>query len=156
MDQITSLLTKYFGDGITCLEGLRGDPEVVLHRPEQVVEMLELLRDNGFSMLIDVTAVHFPEEENDYQVVYNLLAMEPVLRLLVKVPIASKGEDPAVASVSGIFKTANWLEREVFDMFGIRFLNHPNLKRILMWEGYKGHPLRKDFPLEGDNLHCYD
>lgn len=156
MDQITSLLTKYFDDAISCSKGVRADALVVLHQPERIVEMLELLRDNGFSMLIDVTAVHYPEQEADFHVIYNLLAMEPKLRLLVKVPLSSETGDPEVDTVSGVFKTANWLEREVFDMFGVRFRNHPNLERILMWENHKGHPLRKDFPLEGDNLHCYD
>ena len=156
MDQITSLLTKYFGEEISCSLGIRGDTVVTLHNASKIVEMMELLRDNGFTMLIDVTAVHYPGEDADYHMIYNLLAMEPVLRILVRVPLVSGEGDPEIDSVAHVFKTANWLEREVYDMFGVRFHNHPNLKRILMWDTYKGHPLRKDFPLEGDNLHCYD
>ena len=85
MDQITSLLTKYFGEEITCSLAIRGDAVVTLHNASKIVEMMELLRDNGFTMLIDVTAVHYPEHDADYHVIYNLLAMEPVLRMLVRV-----------------------------------------------------------------------
>jgi len=154
MKQITDLLTKYFGEAVRFETGLRGDEMVVLTEPDRIVEMMELLRDNGFSMLVDLTAVHYPDREAPFEVIYNLLAMEPLLRMFVKVPLCTT--EPEIESVAGVFKSANWFEREVFDMFGIRFRNHPNLKRILMWESYEGHPLRKDFPLEGDNLHCYD
>ncbi len=154
MKQTIGLLTKYFGEGIEVQPGLRDETFIILKDASRVKEAMELLRDNGFSMLIDLTAVHYPGREKQFELVYNMLAMEPLLRLLLKVPL--EGEYPEVDSVSSVFKTANWYEREVFDMFGIRFKNHPNLKRILMWEDYEGHPLRKEFPLEGDNLHCYD
>ncbi|NOZ12405.1 MAG: NADH-quinone oxidoreductase subunit C [Acidobacteria bacterium] len=154
MKQTIGLLTKYFGEGIEVQTGLRDETFILLKDASRIKEAMELLRDNGFSMLIDLTAVHYPGREKQFELVYNMLAMEPLLRLLLKVPL--EGEYPEVDSVSSVFKTANWYEREVFDMFGIRFKDHPNLKRILMWEDYEGHPLRKEFPLEGDNLHCYD
>jgi len=154
MKQITSLLTKYFADSIEFKEGLRKDTFLVLKDPSKITELLQFLKENGFNMLIDLTAVHYPHKENKFEVVYNMLSMEPYLRILVKVPL--KEDWPEIDSVSSIYKTANWYEREVYDMFGIRFKNHPNLKRILMWDEFEGHPLRKEYPLEGDNLHCHD
>ncbi len=154
MKQTIGLLTKFFGDQVEIETGIRGETFVILKDPLRIRETMELLRDNGFTMLIDLTAVHYPGRKHNFELIYNMLAMAPLLRLLVKVPLA--GESPEIASVTPVFKTANWYEREVYDMFGIRFTGHPNLKRILMWEDYNGHPLRKDFPLEGDNLHCYD
>ncbi len=154
MKQTIGLLTKYFGDSVAVEPGLRDETFITLKDELRIREAMELLRDNGFSMLIDLTAVHYPRREHEFELIYNMLAMEPLLRLIVKLPL--KGEKPEVESVSSVFKTANWYEREVYDMFGVRFKNHPNLKRILMWENYEGHPLRKEFPLEGDNLHCYD
>ncbi len=154
MKQTIGLLTKYFGDIIEVQPGLRDETFILLKDASRIRESMELLRDNGFSMLIDLTAVHYPKREQKFELIYNMLAMEPLLRLVVKVPL--EGKYPEVESVSSVFKTANWYEREVYDMFGVRFKNHPNLKRILMWEKYEGHPLRKEFPLEGDNLHCYD
>lgn len=156
MEQIIDLLTRYFAKEIRYEEGLRGDGVVHVLNPERIATVLELLRDNGFSMLVDVTAAHYSERDAEFEVIYNLLGMDSRLRLLVKVFISNGEGGPAVDSVTHLFKSANWHEREVFDMFGIRFRNHPNLKRILMWETYEGHPLRKDFPLEGDNLHCHD
>lgn len=154
MKQTISLLTKYFGEAVQAEQGLRGETFVILKDPSRIVEMMVFLKDNGFSMLIDLTAVHYPDREHQFELIYNCLGMESRLRLIVKLPLSE--DFPEVDSVTPVFKTANWYEREVFDMFGIQFKNHPNLKRILMWEGYKGHPLRKEFPLEGDNLHCYD
>ncbi len=154
MKQTIGLLTKYFGDIVEVEPGLRDETFIILKDPSRIRDAMELLRDNGFSMLIDLTAVHYPKRGEKFELIYNMLAMEPLLRLLVKVPL--EGEHPEVESISSVFKTANWYEREVYDMFGVRFTNHPNLKRILMWEDYEGHPLRKEFPLEGDNLHCYD
>jgi len=106
MDQITSLLTKYFGEEITCSLAIRGDAVVTLHNASKIVEMMELLRDNGFTMLIDVTAVHYPDKDADYHVIYNLLAMEPVLRMLVRVPLVSGDGDPEIESVSRVTRTS--------------------------------------------------
>ncbi len=154
MKQIMSLLTRYFGDSIEFQEGLRGETFLILKDPAKIVDVLTFLKENGFNMLIDLTAVHYPHKEYRFEVIYNMLSMEPYMRLIVKVPL--KDDWPEIDSVTSLYKTANWYEREVYDMFGIRFKNHPNLKRILMWEGFDGHPLRKEYPLEGDNLHCHD
>jgi len=154
MKQTIGLLTKYFGEIVEVKPGLRDETFVLVKDASRIREAMELLRDNGFSMLIDLTAVHYPNGKAKFELIYNMLSMDRNLRLILKVFL--EDDYPEVESVSSVFKTANWYEREVFDMFGVRFKNHPNLKRILMWDSYEGHPLRKEFPLEGDNLHCYD
>jgi len=154
MKQIIDLLTKFLGDSVEFTEGLRGDAIILLKDSSKIIETLNLLKENGFTMLIDLTAVHFPKKDFKFDLIYNLLSMETNERVILKLQFVE--DYPEVDSVSHIYDAANWFEREVFDMFGIKFKNHPNLKRILMWEGYEGHPLRKEFPLEGDNLHCYD
>jgi NADH-quinone oxidoreductase subunit C len=101
----------------------------------------------GFTFLVDLTAVDWPERaEGRFDVVYWLHRFSDSARLRLKVTV---GDSVEVPSVTGIWKVANWMEREAFDMFGIYFGGHPNLERILTWEGFNGYPLRKDFPLEG-------
>jgi NADH-quinone oxidoreductase subunit C len=102
-----------------------------------------------YDLLSDVTAVEFRDREQPIEVVWHLrsLPYRRFLRLKVLLP---KGQPLAVPSVWGVYKGADWLERECYDMFGVRFEGHPDLRRILMWEGYaEGYPLRKDFPLRG-------
>lgn len=113
-------------------------------KPAQITPVLEYLRDEcGFDYLVDVTAVHWPKREaSQFDVVYILYSFERNTRIRVKVGLKD-GE--TIASVVGIFVTADWLEREVFDMFGIEFAGHPGLKRILMPDEWEGYPLRKDY-----------
>ena len=99
-----------------------------------------------FKQLIDITAVDYPEREKRFKVVYLLLSHEKNLRILVNINIDEKTHVP---SITKIFPSANWMEREVFDMYGISFKDHPDLRRILTDCGFKGYPLRKDFPLTG-------
>lgn len=116
---------------------------------EFVHDLLQLLRDDrecDFAMLIDVTAVDFPDRAERFEVVYNLLSLRQNQRARVKVCIE---EDQAVPSACDIFSSAEWYEREVWDMFGIFFDGNPDLRRILTDYGFEGHPLRKDFPLSG-------
>ena len=101
-----------------------------------------------FKQLIDITAVDFPENEKRFKIVYLLLSHENNLRIIISSAI---DETSSVPSITKIFPSANWMEREVFDMYGIKFKNHPDLRRILTDYGFKGHPLRKDFPLTGHN-----
>ena len=101
-----------------------------------------------FRQLIDITAVDYPESENRFKLIYFLLSHENNLRLNIEFFIK---ENDLVSSVTTIFPSANWMEREVFDMFGISFNDHPDLRRILTDYNFKGHPLRKDFPLTGHN-----
>ena len=101
----------------------------------------------GFDYLVDISSVDHFGDELRFEVVYELYSMGHGTHLRLKIPVS---EDSCEApTVSDIWPTANWHEREVYDMMGIRFTDHPDLRRILMWEGYPFHPLRKDFPLEG-------
>jgi NADH-quinone oxidoreductase subunit C len=108
-----------------------------------VFELLHVLRDEEeYDYCVDVTAAHYPQREKQFDVVYILYSFPRNHRTRVKVMVA---ENAPVASVTSIWPTSNWLEREVYDMFGIRFEGHPDLKRILLPDGWKGHPLRKDY-----------
>jgi len=106
-----------------------------------------LKTERGFAFLVDLTAVDWPErDEGRFDVVYWMHRFEDQARLRLVTVVA---EDQIIESVAGVWKVANWMEREVYDLFGIAFANHPSLERILTWEGFNGHPLRKDFPVEG-------
>jgi NADH-quinone oxidoreductase subunit C len=108
-----------------------------------------LKSESGFTLLADLTAMHFPKEEKQFQVVYQLYSFTRNERLRLKVPVAD-GE--TVESVIPVWGVADWLEREVYDMFGVRFEHHPNLRRILLPDEWQGFPLRKDYPiLQQDN-----
>jgi len=114
-----------------------------------VTKLLTFLRDDQncqFKQLVDVTAVDYPDREARFTVVYNLLSLRHNQRVRVKTAVA---EGTTLASVVGVFSSANWLEREVWDMFGVAFSGHPDLRRILTDYGFRGHPLRKDFPTTG-------
>ncbi len=114
---------------------------------ESLSSVLAALKELGYKFLVDLTAVDWKERpEGRFDVVYWLHRHADSARLRVKVAVPEGQEVPSAVS---LWPTANWLEREVFDMFGIYFADHPNLERILTWEGFNGHPLRKDFPIEG-------
>jgi NADH-quinone oxidoreductase subunit C len=120
------------------------------------VKVLTLLRNDHncqFKQLVDLTAVDFPDQAERFQVVYNLLSLKQNQRIRVKL---TTDERTPVASVSAVFSSAIWLEREAWDMFGILFSDHPDLRRILTDYGFEGHPLRKDFPLTGFKEVRYD
>ena len=113
-----------------------------------VVQFLKSNEDCKFKQLIDIAGVDYPENEKRFELVYLFLSHENNLRikLLIKFQMSQ-----SISSLTKIFPSANWMEREVFDMYGIKFKNHPDLRRILTDYGFKGHPLRKDFPLTGFN-----
>ena len=113
-----------------------------------VILFLKTNENTKFRQLIDITAVDFPEKEQRFKIVYLLLSHEFNTRVLIEFDI-SEGEK--VPSLTKIFPSANWMEREVFDMYGIDFKDHPDLRRILTDYGFEGYPLRKDFPLTGHN-----
>jgi len=116
---------------------------------DNLVSTILFLKTNDkcrFKQLIDITAVDYPEKEKRFKMVYLLLSHENNLRIIVNTNIYEKTEVP---SITKIFPSANWMEREVFDMYGIFFKNHPDLRRILTDYGFEGYPLRKDFPLTG-------
>jgi NADH-quinone oxidoreductase subunit C len=115
----------------------------------EIVATLKMLRDDPmgrFSQLMDLCGVDYPERRKRFDVVYHLLSMETNLRIRVKVPVA---EDDAIPTAVPVFPNADWYEREAFDMFGIVFDGHPDMRRILTDYGFEGYPLRKDFPLTG-------
>jgi len=118
---------------------------------ENLLDVVLFLKNNNqtkFKQLIDITAVDYPENEKRFKLVYLLLSHEYNSRILIDFFI---NENEIVTSLTSIFPSSNWMEREVFDMYGIKFKNHPDLRRILTDYGFKGHPLRKDFPLTGHN-----
>ena len=117
--------------------------------PDRIVEVCNFLRDDpdaAFNYLSDLTCVHYPmRQEAPFEVVYNLYSIRRNERVRLKVSIT---ETSGVDSVTGVWPTANWMEREVYDLFGVNFKNHPDLRRILLPDDWEGHPLRKDYPLE--------
>ncbi len=113
-----------------------------------VVIFLKTNKETKFKQLIDITAVDYPEKEKRFKLVYLFLSHEFNQRILIDYEI---NEKQTVKSLTSVFPSANWMEREVFDMYGIIFKDHPDLRRILTDYGFEGHPLRKDFPLTGHN-----
>jgi NADH-quinone oxidoreductase subunit C len=119
----------------------------------RLVEFLKTDQACRFSTLIDITAVDHPERRPRFEMVYHFLSMYQNHRIRLRFGV---GEDQMVASVAGVHPSANWYEREVFDMFGILFSGHPDLRRLLTDYGFRGHPLRKDFPTTGYTEVRYD
>jgi NADH-quinone oxidoreductase subunit C len=125
----------------------QGDATAII-RPEALREIMRFLRDDPrtrFNLLVDITAVDHLGRKPRFDVVYHLLSLQMRRRIRIKVRLEEA--NPSVESVTSLWGSADWLEREVWDMFGIRFTGHPNLKRILMYEEFQGHPLRKDYPV---------
>jgi NADH-quinone oxidoreductase subunit C len=133
--------------------GVPGEQMYVRIPPERLVEVMTFLHDDpqmAFEQLCDLTVVdylNFPDATDRFGVVYSLLSVSKGHRIWAKCFV--NDPQPAVPSVTGIWRGAEWLEREMWDMFGIRFEGHPDLRRILTWEGFEAHPLRKDYPLRG-------
>lgn len=144
-------LRARFGDAIQRVEVVWGETNVLVDRA-RVFEIVQWLHDDPgqrYDYLSDVTAVEYRDLERPIEVVWHLRSL-PYRRFLRLKAILPKDQPLAVASVWPIYRGADWLERECYDMFGIRFTGHPDLRRLLMWEGYReGFPLRKDFPLRG-------
>ena len=118
---------------------------------EDLLDVILLLKTNKnikFRQLIDITAVDYPESQKRFKIVYLLLSHEFNQRIILSYFIS---ENEKISSLTKIFPSANWMEREVFDMYGIKFNDHPDMRRILTDYGFEGHPLRKDFPLTGHN-----
>ncbi len=125
----------------------RGETTLIVKR-EQIAEMTRCCREElGFDFLTDISSVDNFGEEPRFEVVYELYAMERGQHLRLKLTVSE--DDLSVPTVSAVWPTADWHEREIYDMMGIGFSGHPDLRRILMWDGYPYFPLRKDFPLAG-------
>jgi NADH-quinone oxidoreductase subunit C len=148
LQELGGYLTESLGADVERFEVIRG--EAILWVPASaLVKVMTVLRDDPkclFKMVVDICGVDYPEREKRFEVVYNLLSLKYNLRLRVKV---AAGEDEPVPSVTGIYSVAAWFEREAWDLYGIYFSDHPDLRRILTDYGFEGHPLRKDFPLTG-------
>lgn len=141
-------ITSRFGEGITGRTEFRGELTLALN-PDALRPVCEFCRDElGFDFLLDISSIDNFEHEPRYEVVYELYSLTSNLHLRLKT-VAVGDDEPSVPTVCDLWPTANWHEREAWDMMGIRFTGHPDLRRIIMWEGYPYHPLRKDFPLEG-------
>jgi NADH-quinone oxidoreductase subunit C len=116
-----------------------------------LVDVIQFLKSNDtckFRQLIDIAGVDYPDEDNRFQLIYLFLSHENNSRIKLKIKFQV---NQIIPSITKIFPSANWMEREVFDMYGVKFKNHPDLRRILTDYNFKGHPLRKDFPLSGFN-----
>jgi NADH-quinone oxidoreductase subunit C len=141
---IEEIRTK-LGEAVEGVSESFGDP-VLTVRPGSLRSLMAALRDAPFdyAVLLDLTCVDYAANEGRFELVYHLYSLSRNVRLRVKasVPVA----DPAAESLTGLWKNADWLEREVFDMFGVRFSGHPYLRRLLTYEGFEGHPLRKSYP----------
>ena len=148
LEKLGRSLVKASKGAFTGYEVMYGELNVV-GPADRIVEALTGLRDSAdgaFTQLIDLAGVDYPEREKRFDVVYHLLSLTKNLRVRVKV---QTDEDTAVPSVTGVFPVADWFEREAFDMYGVFFSGHPDLRRILTDYGFHGHPLRKDFPMTG-------
>ena len=119
---------------------------IVLSSIENITSILKLNSICKFRTLIDITAIDYPAEEKRFTLVYHYLSMQQNIRVRIK---SSIKEGQIIPSITKLFPAANWFEREVFDMYGILFSNHPDMRRILTDYGFQGHPLRKDFPTTG-------
>ncbi|UUX50253.1 NADH-quinone oxidoreductase subunit C [Nisaea acidiphila] len=132
------------------------DELVLRTRPQHICKVLTFLRDDSqcqFRCLVDICGTDYPERELRFDVVYNLLSVQQNNRIRVKV---ATDEQTPVPSVAEVFPSANWFERETWDMYGVFFSDHPDLRRLLTDYGFEGHPLRKDFPLTGHVEVRYD
>ncbi len=157
--QVVAALTERFPDIAFAPSALAAtkrpeDEQTCVRVPaERLVEVMEFLCDDPrcrFEQLCDLTCVdylNFPKARDRFGVTYSLLSLSLEQRIWAKCFV--NDPDPEVPSVTGIWKGAEWMEREVYDLFGVRFTNHPDLRRIMTWEGFKAHPLRKDYPLRG-------
>ena len=150
---ILQFIQEKFQQDILSTHSFRDDETVILN-PQALRLFASFLKETpelAFNFLMDVTAVdylHFAKGETKksprFEVIYHFYSLKGNHRLRLKVPVEEK--NPEVDTLSDLWASANWFEREVWDMFGIRFKGHPNLKRILMYDEFKGHPLRKDYP----------
>ena len=146
-DQIDRINLKYKG-AILDSHNFRGDQTFMVQK-NVLIDLFKFLRDDpslDFKFLMDLTAVDYlNRKDNRFEVVYHFYSLKHNARLRVKVPVSE--DDCTIDSVSSLWKTANWYEREVWDLYGIKFNGHPDMRRILLYEEFKGHPLRKDYPI---------
>jgi NADH-quinone oxidoreductase subunit C/D len=148
-------LKKQFPDAVTDTLSFRGEETVVV-KNDAILPVCQFLAADpalSFDFLTDICGVDYPEREKRFEVVYHLYSMGRKTRLRLKTAV---GEGESLSTVESVWKAATWFEREAYDMLGVAFDGHSDLRRILTWDGYKGHPLRKDFPLKGEDFERYE
>ncbi len=148
---LVDVVRERFGSAVLESHAQHGDETIVVH-PANWKEVARFLRDEPraqMNMLVDLTAVDYPEREPRFEVVAHYLSLQKGHRLRVKARIGdADGDDAEIDSLADLWGSANWMEREAWDMFGINFLGHPDLRRILMYPEFEGHPLRRDYPAD--------
>jgi NADH-quinone oxidoreductase subunit C len=151
MAELVERLKTMLGEAVISTSQALGEQSIVARR-EDILDVMRRLRDDQgllFNFMMDLTAVDYlgrRGSDSRFEVVYHLYSLKHNHRVRVKVPVPEK--DPTVNSIVSIWKAADWFEREVWDMYGITFNGHPNMKRILLYEEFVGHPLRKDYPIK--------
>lgn len=146
---IIQKVKEKFNSSIEEITEFRGDLSITIKK-DKIVELAKLLKEDDnlhFETCIDVTAIDWAKRKNRFTVVYHVYSYQNNFTLRLKANIDD--EPPQIDSVTSVWKSANWYERETYDMYGIIFINHPDLRRIYMPEGFEYHPLRKDFPVLG-------
>ena len=145
--ELLESLSQLFGSKIQVKTEFRGEATYTIG-PDDLREVARFCRDDlSFDYLIDITSIDNFGQEPRFEIVYELYSLTLAVHLRLKLSVSE--ETSAVDTISDIWPTANWHEREIYDMMGIKFNGHPDLRRILMWDGYPYYPLRKEFPLEG-------
>ena len=148
LSEMAAYLSQSMAADVLSADVERGELVIVVQRAS-IVSVINFLRDDAkcqFTQLLDICGVDFPEREERFDVVYHLISMNRNQRIRVKV---TAGEQTPVPSITSVYACADWFEREVWDMYGVFFSDHPDLRRILTDYGFDGHPQRKDFPLTG-------
>jgi len=152
--EVANKIRDQFAPAITGEVAFRGEMSFTLQKPA-VRDACRFAKETlGFDYLLDITSVDHFGDEPRFELVYELYGLAHGVHLRLKCTVSE--DDCSAPTVTDLWPTADWHEREVFDMMGIRFVGHPDLRRILMWEGYPYHPLRKDFPLEGKSSEIPD
>jgi len=148
-------LTEKFGEVLSAPTEFRGEITLVLKNAEEIANVCAFAKKElGFDYLVDITSIDNYGEDPRFTIVYELYGYGHFHHLRIKTSVSE--ENSELPTVSTVWKTADWHEREIYDMMGIRFRGHPDLRRILMWEGYPYFPLRKDFPLAGKSSEVID
>lgn len=144
--KIINILKERFKDKIKETSAQYGDETLVIG-PDSLLEIMTFLKNKPYeyNLLLDLTCTDYLGQEPRFEMVYHLFSLTKNHRLRIKTRLSEK--DLSIDSLTPLWKNANWLEREVYDMFGVQFKNHPDLRRIFMYDGFEGHPLRKDYPL---------
>jgi len=148
-DRVPDKLRAFRPDAVLSTTEFRGDLAIGI-RAEDLVAVCQFLKNDpglGYTMAIDITAVDYYRPEDRYEIVYHLYS--PMRKTYLRLKVSVDERDLTVPSVTGVWRAADWHERETFDMFGIKFSGHPDLRRLYMPEEFEYHPLRKDFPLMG-------